>query len=128
MTDLFFTDLPLSAVLLALTLVIFSLYHFVVHPALISPLARLPNAHWSVPFSPLWILYQRYKKRENASLEKAHKERGPFIRVGPNDVSVDDLNAVRTIYQGGWEKPSWYGVFDNYGYVLSPSVNTVEHH
>lgn len=118
MTYTLFSDLPLSAVLLGLTLVIFLSYHFVIYPALISPLARLPNAHWSAPFSPAWILYQRFKKRENASLEKAHKSLGPFIRVGPNDVSVNDLDAVRTIYQGGWEKPGWYGVFDNYGYVF----------
>lgn len=128
MANLLPSDLPLSAALVALTLVFFLVYHFVVYPALISPLARLPNAHWSVPFSPAWILYQRFKKRENASLEKAHQRHGPFIRVGPNDVNVDDLNAVRTIYQGGWEKPSWYGVFDNYGYVLSPSLNTAKPH
>lgn len=115
MTDMLFRDLPLSAGLLGLALVFFLLYHYAVHPALISPLARLPNAHWSVPYSPIWILYQRFKKRENASLEQAHKRLGPFIRVGPNDVNVDDLGAVRTIYQGGWEKPGWYGVFDNYG-------------
>lgn len=117
MTDTLFRDLPLSAILLPLALVVFLAYHFIIHPALISPLARLPNAHWSAPFSSVWILYQRFKKRENAALEAAHKRLGPFIRVGPNDVNVDDLSAVRTIYQGGFEKPGWYGVFDNYGYV-----------
>lgn len=121
MTDTLFSDLPLSAVLFGLAFVTFLSYHFVIHPAFISPLARLPNAHWSAPFSPAWILYQRFKKRENASLEEAHKTHGSFIRVGPNDVSVNELDAVRTIYQGGWEKPGWYGVFDNYGYVFSLS-------
>lgn len=121
LTDTLFRDIPLSAVLVGLTLLTFLSYHLVIYPALISPLARLPNAHWSAPFSPAWILYQRLRKRENASLQKAHSSLGPFVRVGPNDVSVNDLDAVRTIYQGGWEKPGWYGVFDNYGYVSSQS-------
>lgn len=119
MADTLFTrDVPLSAILLPLALLVFLSYHFIIYPAILSPLGKLPNAHWSVPFSPAWILYQRFKKRENAALDEAHKRLGPFIRVGPNDVNVDDLNAVRTIYQGGFEKPGWYGVFDNYGYVL----------
>lgn len=92
-------------------------YHFLVYPALISPLSRLPNAHWSAPVSPLWILYKRFRKQENGVLEEAHKMFGPFIRVGPNEVNVDDLDAVRKIYVGGFEKPEWYGMFDNYGYV-----------
>lgn len=111
-------DLPLSLVFLALLSIALLAYRLIIYPALISPLAKIPNAHWSAPFSPLWILYQRFKKRENAVLLKAHKRLGPFIRVGPSDVNVDDLDAVKTIYIGGFEKPGWYGVFDNYGYVF----------
>lgn len=107
-------DVPRSVFFL-LPLLIFASYHFVVYPALISPLSRIPNAHWSAPISPLWILYKRFSHHENDALIDAHKRLGPYIRVAPNEVSVDDIDGVRTIYQGGFEKPIWYGVFDNYG-------------
>lgn len=98
-------------------LLIYLIYHFYVYPALISPLSKIPNAHWSVPITSLWILRQRYEKRENYALEKAHKRFGPFVRTGPNEVSVDGLEGIRTVYQGGFEKADWYEIFDNYGYV-----------
>lgn len=92
------------------------LYRCIIHPAYFSPLARIPNAHWSAPFSRLWILGIRFVHRENRTLHDAHRRLGPVIRVGPNELSVDGVENVRTVYQGGFEKPVWYSVFDNYGY------------
>lgn len=120
MTDIV-GNLPLSASVLLLAVLVLVSYHFVVYPAFISPLSKIPNAHWSVPISPLWILYQRFRSRENGALQEAHRRLGPFIRVSPNDVNVDDLDAVRTIYLGGFERPEWYAVFDNYGYAVTSS-------
>jgi hypothetical protein len=91
-------------------------YRFIVHPALVSPLARIPSAHWSAPFSSIWILWVRFVHRENRTLHSAHRRLGPVIRVGPNELSISDVDSVRTVYQGGFEKPVWYSVFDNYGY------------
>lgn len=115
------SDVPWAAFLVLGPLVFLS-YHFFVYPALISPLSKIPNAHWSASVSPLWILYKRFKHRENITLEDAHKRLGPFVRVAPNEVSVDDLESVRTIYQGGFEKPEWYEIFDNYGWVHQSSL------
>ncbi|KAK4100526.1 hypothetical protein N658DRAFT_390511, partial [Parathielavia hyrcaniae] len=94
---------------------VFLLYRCVIHPALFSPLSRIPNAHWSAPFSCLWILWVRFVRIENRTLYSAHRRLGPIIRVGPNELSVNDVDSVRTVYQGGFEKPAWYSVFDNYG-------------
>lgn len=103
------------ATLLVFGLLIYLTYHIYIHPAFISPLSKIPNAHWSAPISPLWILHKRFKHREIATLVAAHKNLGPFIRVAPNEVVVDDLDAVKQIYVGGLNKPDWYGVFDSYG-------------
>jgi len=100
----------------------FLIYLFLIHPSFVTPLSKIPKAHWSVPFSSLWILLIRFNKRENATLQKAHERLGPVIRVGPNDISVNDIHYVRTIYGGGYEKTSWYSVFDNYGYEHSPQT------
>lgn len=104
-------DLPL----VLLPLLLFGIYHFIIYPAFLAPISRLPNAHWSAAVSPLWILHKRFRKRENRALQEAHRRLGPYIRVAPREVSVDDVEGVRGVYGGGFEKPGWYGVFDNYG-------------
>lgn len=112
LAHIFGTALPVFGLVVCLA------YHFYIYPAFISPLSRIPNAHWSAPISPLWILLQRFGHHENRTLVTAHQRRGPFVRVAPNEVNVDDVDAVKQIYLGGFEKPEWYGVFDNYGWVL----------
>ncbi|KAH6842813.1 cytochrome P450 [Chaetomium sp. MPI-CAGE-AT-0009] len=90
-------------------------YRFFVYPTFFSPLAQIPNAHWSAPFSRAWILWVRFVHRENKTLHSAHRRLGSVIRVGPNELSINGLENVRTVYQGGFEKPAWYSVFNNYG-------------
>jgi hypothetical protein len=96
-------------------LVICFLVRYLVYPALLSPLARIPAAHWSAPISPIWILWIRFSNRENRTLLEAHQRLGPIIRVGPRQLSISDAESVRIVYQGGFDKTSWYSVFDNYG-------------
>lgn len=88
---------------------------FIVYPALLSPLSRVPHAHWSAAISPLWILHKRFRKRENATLQEAHERYGPYVRVAPGEVSVNDVEGVKRIYGGGFDKTVWYGIFNNYG-------------
>ncbi|KAJ4392998.1 hypothetical protein N0V93_002202 [Gnomoniopsis smithogilvyi] len=102
-------------IILTLAILIYLTYRFIIYPAFLSPLAALPNAHWSARFSPLWILYKRYAHRENGALVAAHKRLGPYVRTAPNEVSVDDVEGIKQIYMGGFEKPEWYAIFDNYG-------------
>ncbi len=91
------------------------LYRYIVYPAVLSPLAGIPTAHWSCSVSPLWILWARYNSRENRTLYQAHREHGPVVRVGPEELSVNSLEGVKAIYQGGFDKHQWYAVFQNYG-------------
>jgi hypothetical protein len=91
-------------------------YHSLIYPFFLSPLSRIPSAHWSAPISRFWILWIRYTHRENKTLHAAHCRLGPVIRVGPNELSINDIDSVRTVYQGGFEKPVWYSIYNNYGY------------
>ncbi|KAK3994561.1 hypothetical protein QBC44DRAFT_41655 [Cladorrhinum sp. PSN332] len=97
------------------TLIVFLTWRYIIHPAFFSPLSQIPNAHWSVPFSSFWILKVRFFRHENRTLAVAHRRLGPVIRIGPEELSINDQESVRTVYQGGFEKPVWYSVFDNYG-------------
>lgn len=118
----------INSYILAAAAVILLVYRFVVHPALLSPLAKIPNAHWSAPFSRLWVLSLRFGHKENRTLRAAHRRLGPVIRVAPNELSVDGVDCVRTVYQGGFDKGSWYSVFDNYGSVaIIESLNCLRY-
>ena len=106
----------LSIPLLAFSAIfVLGFYRLIVYPVFISPLSKIPNAHWSSPISPLWILWTRYYWRENRSLHAAHLKLGPVIRVAPNEISINDVGSLRTVYAGGFEKGQWYSIFDNYG-------------
>ncbi|GAM87864.1 hypothetical protein ANO11243_058920 [Dothideomycetidae sp. 11243] len=95
-----------------------AVYRYIIYPVLLSPLAKIPSAHWSSPFSPIWILTHRHYGRENPVVHDAHERLGPLVRLGPNDISVNCVEGgIRTIYAGGWEKGDWYSVFTNYGGV-----------
>ncbi|KAI6353484.1 hypothetical protein MCOR25_008970 [Pyricularia grisea] len=120
----------LSSLLLFLVSITFVIltYRVIIYPAFISPLRKVPPAHWTVPFSPLWILIVRLQGRENRVLHLAHQKLGRFVRVGPNELSVNDAGAVRTIYQGGFEKTVWYSIFDNYGVPCMFSTVPVKEH
>ncbi|OAA68045.1 Cytochrome P450 [Niveomyces insectorum RCEF 264] len=117
----------LSFVVLTALLVVF-LHYVVIYPVYLSPLARIPNAHWSSPLSALWILRARRNGHENAVLLAAHRKLGSVVRVGPNDVSIDDIDYVKTVYGGGFDKTDWYGVFNNYGVPCMFSTQTGREH
>lgn len=99
----------------ACLLFLLAVYKFIIYPTFLSPLSKIPNAHWSSSFSPVWILWTRYNVRENRTIYAAHLKYGPVIRLGPNELSVNDIGGLRAIYGGGFEKGQWYSFFDNYG-------------
>ncbi|TVY89042.1 putative sterigmatocystin biosynthesis P450 monooxygenase [Lachnellula willkommii] len=100
-----------------IALCFFIAYRFILYPAFLSPLSSIPNAHWTSPFSPLWILWTRYRCFENRSVHAAHLKYGSVIRLAPNELSINDVDGLRTVYAGGFEKGEWYSIFDNYGSV-----------
>ena len=109
--------LSLSAILLSAVVFLF-LYQYLLYPVFISPLAKIPSAHFTASFCSAWILWVRYRRIENRTLLSCHERFGQVIRLGPNEVSVNCIEGgVRTIYVGGFEKPDWYANrFGTYGY------------
>ena len=106
--------------LTTLSIIIFFLfYRTILYPIFISPLSKVPNAHAIASFSPLWIIWKRYKKQENQAIFAAHEKHGPLVRLGPHELSVNCVDeGLRTIYRGGFDKPTWYfDQFKAYGYT-----------
>ncbi|KAI5923408.1 cytochrome P450 3A12 [Camillea tinctor] len=112
---------------IVLPLLVF-IYWYILHPAFVSPLRKIPAAHWSCSVSPAWILWARFRSRENRTLYTAHKQHGPIVRIGPNELSINSIEGVKTVYQGGFDKHEWYSVFDNYGVpCMFSSVHSKQH-
>lgn len=94
----------------------FLIYKYLIYPVFFSPLSKIPSAHFTSSWSPLWILWVRYARVEVQTIHKAHVKHGPIVRLGPNEVSVNCVDGgIRTVYSGGFEKWSFYDQFDNYG-------------
>lgn len=103
-------------VIVGAALIVYLLYRYVIYPAFISPLSKVPAAHWSVRISSLWILLKRHAFIENRTIHSAHQKYGTVVRLGPNELSVNCVDhGVRSIYAGGFEKHQWYpNLFKNY--------------
>lgn len=100
----------------AAVLCILFLYRCLVYPYWLSPLAKIPSAHWTSPFIPWWILWKRYRQQELPAASEAHQRLGPVVRLGPKDLSVSCYDGgIRTIYGGGFDKPAYFDVFNYYG-------------
>lgn len=107
-------DVFIREALAALVLLI--LYTQILHPAYISSLSKIPSAHPLCRVTCLWIIWVRFRNQEIKIVDAAHKQMGPVIRLGPNEVSVNCIDGgIRTVHGGGFEKPKWYSFFVKYG-------------
>ena len=99
------------AVLLSLLL-----YRYIVYPAFVSPLSKIPNAHFTSPTLPAWIrLQHRNGGTGIRAIFAAHQKHGSIVRLSPDELSVASLDGLRKIYSGGFEKTQWYAdEFMNY--------------
>lgn len=86
-------------------------FHIIVRlsRALFSPLKDIPGPFWT-RFTTIWyfnrVRYGRFE-HENISL---HKEYGPIVRIAPNQYSISDVSAIKTVYGTGsrFAKSAWY--------------------
>ncbi|KAI5300009.1 Pyridoxine 4-dehydrogenase [Ascosphaera pollenicola] len=105
--------LILSTAVLAIA--ISAVYKYLLHTAILSPLANLPHAHWSCRFSSHWIDRHSNQETDNEATHQAHEKLGPIVRIGKNEVSVNHIDAVKEIYSGPCDRDSWYQFARNYG-------------
>ncbi|PLB41896.1 cytochrome P450 [Aspergillus candidus] len=110
------SNITLTAVI---GLCVLLLYKCVVYPAFLSPLSKIPNAHWSAPVSPAWMLWKRFRSQNNRTIHKAHAKLGPIVRLSPSEISINCVDGgIKTVYSGGFEKHEWYPrVFGSLGTV-----------
>ncbi|KAJ5745048.1 hypothetical protein N7533_009918 [Penicillium manginii] len=74
-----------------------------------SSLKDIPNAHFSAPYTRLWLLSLRWRNMEHRTRIHLHRRLGPVIRIGPRDVSVNCIDdGVRTIYSSKFDKDATF--------------------
>ncbi|WEW60249.1 hypothetical protein PRK78_005734 [Emydomyces testavorans] len=107
-----------------------AIYKYLIVPVVLSPLSKIPNAHFSVPVLPLWMWWKRRKGVQNQTIRALHQKLGPIVRLGPWEISVNSANGLRTIYvSGAFEKTSWYrDLFQNYNVSNLVSMEAHEPH
>ncbi|KAJ5579277.1 hypothetical protein N7450_008144 [Penicillium hetheringtonii] len=105
--------------LVALAIAAIVIYKAIVYPSFISPLAKIPHAHWSVSISPFWMLWKRFRMQNNRTIQAAHEKLGPIVRLGPSEISINCVEGgIKSVYTGGFEKHEWYPrVFGSLGTV-----------
>ncbi|KAE8345396.1 hypothetical protein BDV24DRAFT_125960 [Aspergillus arachidicola] len=109
---------PIVAISVTVLTITF-LYKCVVYPVFLSPLSKIPNAHWTVPISPVWMLWKRFRSQNNRTIQAAHERLGPIVRLSPSEISINCVEGgIKTVYTGGFEKHEWYPrVFGSLGTV-----------
>jgi hypothetical protein len=73
---------------------------FCVIQVLLDPLRSIPGP-FLARFTRLWYFYNVYKGDFEITNIKLHEKYGPIVRVAPNQYSVDDPDAAKTIYGHG---------------------------
>lgn len=104
--------------LAATVAILFAIFYFFIklcYRILYSPLNSASDAHWSVKLCGLWIWWHRVNERDAPAVQDAHVRCGPVVRLGPNEVSVNDVDGgLKPIYDGRMPKHDFYQVAVSY--------------
>ncbi|KAK4960927.1 hypothetical protein LTR10_001416 [Elasticomyces elasticus] len=106
-------------------ILIWPIYKLVITPAFLSPLFKLPAAHWSSHLSARWFDRECATFGELKTLYALHQRLGPIVRLGPNEVSVVSEEGLKKVYTAGLDKSNWYDSFRVYG--VQNLVCTLDH-
>jgi hypothetical protein len=74
---------------------VYSLYRFVS-----DPLKDIPGP-FPARFTRLWYLFANYKGNFELTNINLHKMYGPIVRIAPNEYTIDNFEAAKTIYGHG---------------------------
>ncbi|KAL0930039.1 cytochrome P450 4A10 [Colletotrichum truncatum] len=95
----------------AVLLVILFTFAFLrsVYNVFLHPLRRVPGP-FLAKHSRLWLFYHDYHGNPHNHIRELHRKLGPLVRISPNEVSVDDVDANNVIYSQNnpWVKPAYH--------------------
>ncbi|UNI23078.1 Unspecific monooxygenase [Purpureocillium takamizusanense] len=77
------------------------LIRFIIYPIFLSPLSKVPAAHPLACVTPLWIQWRRWRGTEFECIAGAFARKGPYVRLAPNEIAVNAIEAVQNVYGVG---------------------------
>lgn len=86
----------------------------VVYPLFFHPLAKIPGPTICA-LTGYYILYKTWNEERNRYVQALHEKYGSIVRIGPNEVDINDVAYMKDIYIGDFDKTSFYAQFTNYG-------------
>lgn len=101
----------MHAHLLVLFLVLFLFLQLLVRlsRALFSPLKDIPGPFWT-RFTTLWYFSRVRQGQFELENIRLHQRYGPIVRIAPNQYSISDISAIKSVYGAGTQfaKSAWY--------------------
>jgi hypothetical protein len=78
---------------------------------------RVPGP-WYTNWTTLVLKYHEFTHRRRTWIHSLHQQYGPVVRLAPNEVSFNNLDGMKEIYQSGgsgYDKTEFYDLFKQYG-------------
>ena len=104
--------------IIIMSLVFLAVYQYILHPHFLSALADIPSAHPLSSVTSLWIQWMRFSGQEVLAVNEAFRRKGAVVKLGPREIAVNTIEGVKTVYDGGFDKPDWYSFWSNNGSVI----------
>lgn len=99
------TGLPIQASVLIATIIVLT----VCHRRFFSPISSIPGP-FLASITRLWHLRQVSSGKQNLKLIEQHDKHGNFVRMAPNEVSVNHPDAVKALLLTTLPKGDWYKI------------------
>ncbi|XPS73243.1 hypothetical protein M3J09_005393 [Ascochyta lentis] len=82
---------------------------------LTDPLRKIPGP-LAARFSRLWMVQRSRSGNMHTTMIALHSKHGKLVRTAPNEVSISDPAAIKTIYGAGskFRKSDWYSVWQGH--------------
>jgi hypothetical protein len=111
---------PILVVYAAIPALIVSALGYVVYQRYFHPLASYPGPFWA-SITDLWQVSQFLGLKQPYNLTELHERHGPFVRYGPDKLSVTAEEIVPLVYQKGGRMMPKTEFYDAYGAAI-PNV------
>lgn len=104
-------------------------YKGIVYPLFVSPLRSVPGPKLAA-ITSIYLNSHYYTESGIPWVKTLHKKYGSIVRVGPNEVVIDDPEQLSAIYgvRSKLPKPPYAALLENYGYPNAFSSISRENH
>ncbi|KAH7371505.1 cytochrome P450 [Pyrenochaeta sp. MPI-SDFR-AT-0127] len=108
----------------------FYIFLVIVYRLTFHPLAKYPGP-FLAKVTDIYLAYYAYKGSRHLAFHLAHEQYGPYVRLGPNLLSVNTATGLKTIYgfRSNVRKASFYEAFPSTKKAVSvhSSIDKMQH-